>query len=211
MTVKQIKGIWLPATEKHFAESPFLGDKYPILDEALKFIPKSERHLAIDVGAHIGLWSRWLVKEFKEVIAFEPCEDYSAILKQNVPASNLKIEKYALGASYGSVSIRTYPEDTGLAHIDGYGTIPMVPLDSYSIKNLSLIKIDVEGYELQVIRGATATLTKNSPIVVIEQKGHDVINFAEKRDAASEMLMDLGFHKLGHIGADYIFGKYKYD
>lgn len=53
---------------------------------------------------------------------------------------------------------------------EGYARISIVQktLDSYNFEDVDIIKIDVEGYELQVLEGATATITKHRPIVQIE-------------------------------------------
>jgi hypothetical protein len=65
-------------------------------------------------------------------------------------------------------------ENSGKTHVtprtEGRGLIQMKPLDSFQIDQVDFIKIDVEGYEDQVVRGAKCTLLKHKPVVLIEQK-----------------------------------------
>lgn len=199
--MKHVRGIWLPETEEHFTEHPNLGDKYPVLDAALKLV--SRRKVACDVGAHIGLWSRWLVNEFKSVHAFEPVKEYGDIFCENVKSKSVFLHRLALGESHGRVSIKRYPSDTGKSHICGEGIIPLWPLDMFRIE-ADLIKIDVEGYELAVVKGGEETLLANKPIVVIEQRGCDVVNFGYERDEALKWLLSIGMRQADKIGCDYV-------
>ena len=68
--------------------------------------------------------------------------------------------------------------------------IEMVTLDSYNFKKVDIIKIDVEGYELQVLKGAKKTIKKHTPVVQCElrethtkrfgYKSNDLIDFVQK-------------------------------
>uniref|UniRef100_UPI001916C781 FkbM family methyltransferase n=1 Tax=Mycobacterium paraintracellulare TaxID=1138383 RepID=UPI001916C781 len=46
--------------------------------------------------------------------------------------------------------------------------VPVKRLDDLHLDDIGLIKIDVEGHELAVLRGATQTLTRNRPAIVVE-------------------------------------------
>ncbi len=98
-----------------------------------------------------------------------------------------KIHTYnvALGPAAGSVEMHIKKNDghNRVAN-DGYTTargkpvkintgyqrvsVPQVTLDSYNFTEVDIIKIDVEGYELQVLEGAVQTIAQNRPIVQIE-------------------------------------------
>ena len=71
-------GWWFPDTEDHF---PKMLDKsiskggpaeyqYQVRDRSLQFV--TNKRVALDIGANVGLWSRSLVKHFETVVAFEP-------------------------------------------------------------------------------------------------------------------------------------------
>ena len=61
-------------------------------------------------------------------------------------------------------------------------------LDSYSFSDVALIKIDVEGGELDVLRGAVATVAQNSPVLIIEvEQRHRVGSMADVVATLSEL------------------------
>ncbi len=206
--MKQIHDIWLPDEEQHFVErlkglaEEGKSQRYPALTEALKYVNK--RRVAVDIGAHVGLWSRWLVREFIMVYAFEPVDEYADLFLKNVRKGFAMLHRVALGAHVQSVAMKLYPQDTGRAHISGSGEIPMRTLDSYGY-HPDLIKIDVEGYELPVLQGAEQTLVDSMPIVIVEQRGCDKINFGQTQDALA-YLEDLGMKRIAQVHLDYIMG-----
>ena len=65
---------------------------------------------------------------------------------------------------YSTINGKTVKVNTGYQRV----TVPQVTLDSYNFTDVDIIKIDVEGYELQVLEGATNTIAQNRPIVQIE-------------------------------------------
>lgn len=206
-----IHGIALPDRERHYVGTltrlmeQGCGFEYPALRRVLEVLPAERRRVAVDVGAHIGLWARWLVKRFKFVHAFEPVNEHADLFAKNVPALNYNLHRVALGAGYGAVAIKEYPENTGQAHIAaGEGDVTMLALDLYRLADVDLIKVDVEGYELEVLKGAEKTLREWRPIVVVEQRGCDEGNFGRKRDEALGWLQALGMAPIDCIHHDWI-------
>jgi len=60
--------------------------------------------------------------------------------------------------------------------------VETVTLDSLALRNVTFIKIDVEGHELEVLRGATETLRANRPVMMIEIRDHNLTPVRELLD-----------------------------
>ncbi len=177
------------------------------------------RRVAIDVGANVGLWSMHLVRWFSYVHAFEPVPHVAAILPWNMPSDNYTLHNYALGERLADITMTVPLEATAYSHIttpesrvlaeigDRYDEVPAImrTLDSFEIKDVDLLKIDVEGYELQVLRGAEQTIRSCRPLIVIEQNGHEE-RYGVARDSALALLVSWGAREVYRLKGDYFMG-----
>ena len=172
----------LPAADTFF--QPFLSEEgYKIADlkDALKQCVRFRT--AVDGGAHIGTWAATMAQRFEKVIAFEPALDTYLCLVDNVRScSNVVTVQSALGASAGFVAIRDDENrrgNTGAREVVlGVGDIPIVPLDSLGLADLDFLKLDVETHEFQALNGASETINRCAPLILIEvKKKHDWHNF----------------------------------
>lgn len=153
----------------------------------------STRCVGVDVGANLGIFTRFLVRYFDHVIAVEPLPDLAAKIKR-IFGSKVQVENCALGSTTGNITIRTPVDAQGnVLHalttaFDGNDlkmfkhqsvlekTVPITKLDALNCsgKQIAFIKIDVEGFELEVLKGASRVLLEDRPIVMIEiSKGHN--------------------------------------
>jgi FkbM family methyltransferase len=227
---KLVGGVWLPETEKHFVDMMLHNPKrmrvidgkhtyqYHKIEAALSFC--KSRRTYVDVGAHVGLWAMWIHQHFDLTVAFEPVPLHADIFPHNVNAGEtVVLYRIALGDSPGIVELETASDETGSCHIAignndmrrghdkllTYRNIEVRTLDSFALQEVDLIKIDVEGWELPVVRGAQKTIEISKPIIVVEQKGNDQF-YGFKRNSAVEFLRGLGMRQLQIISGDYIMG-----
>lgn len=155
-----------------FASSTGRSNDDSVIEKYLK-----PGNIMIDVGAHIGslsLIAANKVGETGKVLAFEPSPKFFAILQKNISLNNLteRIKSYqvALGNSEGTVYLNEAVNDDTTNHIAKSGTpVPSNTLDAYTqnLDAIHLLKIDVEGYEYEVLSGAQSTL-KKTKVVYIE-------------------------------------------
>ena len=131
-----------------------------------------------DIGAHIGVVTVLLagLAPLGRVHAFEPVAENHAHLTANVAANgldNVTVHRAAVFDTDGEISLEydaTYP---GGSHVGQAGaTVPSVRLDTWAaaagLDRLDLVKLDVEGVEPAVLDGATETLRRFRPILVVE-------------------------------------------
>jgi FkbM family methyltransferase len=214
MNKKFIYGWWLPEEDQHFegyfSKSIQVGDKRLYqpqhIDRCFHHI-KNRKHTAIDVGGHCGFWSFYLGGNFKKVYAFEPVEIFRECFKKNIPHENVELLPVALGNENGFVSMNVELENTGATHVsnktDGLNKVELKKLDNYEFTDKDFIKIDVEGYENQVVLGAKETLLRNKPIIIVEQKGFSD-KFNEKQFEAIDTLKSYGAKVIDQVAKDYI-------
>jgi FkbM family methyltransferase len=171
---------------------------------ALKYV--KQHRVAIDVGGHIGLWSYNLAHEFAAVIAFEPVAEHRACFEKNLQGAgqHVFLKAMALGAEAGSVSIATEQGSSGNSTVKGKGDIPMVTLDSLQIHDVDFIKLDCEGYEENVLRGAVETIEAFRPVIIVEQKRDMASRFGLPILGAVDFLKTLGYKVAEEISGDYI-------
>lgn len=163
----------------------FRGEYEPATTGLLRRLAKPE-WTVLDVGANIGYFSLLgaaLGSPGARVIAFEPNPRLADMLARSIklnPSLNIRLERSAVGESPGVSPLHLTSDyrNNGLSslradlpHTAG-GTIPVrvTTVDDYCAAGRlapDLIKIDVEGFELQVLRGASETLSKAAPGVVI--------------------------------------------
>lgn len=209
-------GWWFPDMEDHF---PRMLEKsiskggpaeyqYQVRDRSLKYVKQTRT--ALDIGANVGLWSRSLVTQFSRVIAFEPVHMFRECLVKNVISSNLEIQTVALGDQNTTATMNLTPGNTGHTHIDpnsiGSGTTTVVRLDDLHITDIDYIKIDCEGFEYRVLQGAKDTILRWRPVIVVEQKPHDIYSRDYGQFAAVDLLKSWGMHRLDQVKDDWIMG-----
>ncbi len=161
----------------------------------LNFIKNNyyKKGIIIDVGANIGLYSIFFSKEFHaDVVAFEPVQEVFLRLQKNIRLNNVSVtaESVAVGDVEGTTKMfipsdlkinsglsSTMKENSWMKNDNNYLsiTVPAVTLDGYCERNklsdISLIKIDVEGAELSVLRGGKGIINKYSPDILFEVNG----------------------------------------
>ncbi|OLE85276.1 MAG: hypothetical protein AUF79_16775 [Crenarchaeota archaeon 13_1_20CM_2_51_8] len=137
--------------------------------------------LFIDAGACYGAWAMRASRYYSTTIAFEPHDQTYSLLKRNLQINKIKnviALNLALSDRAGESSIYLYPspgthsiysEHLGLKSTNQTQTVQTSKLDDYSFKQpVSMIKVDTEGAELEVLRGAMKTIRKYKPRLAIE-------------------------------------------
>ncbi len=138
----------------------------------------------VDVGANIGyylLLFEQAVGSTGKVVCSEPSVENLPELRANIEGNgfgNVVLHEVALGAEDGEVRLRS-GVNSGVVEgrAGGEYTVPLRRLDSLVDERVDLLKIDVEGYEGQVLSGATALLEKYRPILFLELHPHIVGRF----------------------------------
>jgi len=213
-------GWWFPDEDTHFCEmldKNILKGNQPVYQEPVRrrsltyALSSQQRKLALDIGANIGLWTRDLCTHFDKVIAFEPVEQFRDCLKRNVHHAALQIEECALGETDTTIEMIVTPGNTGHSHVNqdtlGTGSISMRRLDSLELHDVGYIKIDCEGYELPIIKGAEETIKRCKPVMVVEQKLHkDTGKTKETQFDAAELIKSWGARELARVRHDVILG-----
>jgi FkbM family methyltransferase len=150
----------------------------------LQLLDSSET--VIDVGAHVGLYALMASVDRPDVttVAFEPVPRNLQYLRKNVARNhtpNLQVEAAAVGDHDGTITLYI-PETTRLPatasivesnSAEKVGTeVAIVSLDSYvkthAIGSVDLIKLDVEGAEAAVLRGAAGIIRDHQPAIICE-------------------------------------------
>jgi FkbM family methyltransferase len=146
--------------------------------------------------------------DFEALAAFEPMTEHRACWHKNMrDRKNAELFSCALGAEEGVVKIATRTAgssgDTGVIP-NADGDIDMQTLDFFNFKNVDLIKIDCEGYEENVLRGAEKTLLACKPVVIVEQKYDMSKQYGLEKRGAVKYLESLGARVVAEISGDYI-------
>ena len=173
------------------------GDnEYAVQDRAYSYITNFTG--AIDIGARFGGWARNMQKKFQKLYCFEPREKWLYLLEKNIKLDNVVIYPYGIGESehycnmQGNRIIEKSVEKTSMI---------VKTLDSFNFKDISFIKIDTDGYELNVLQGGVKTLLENKPIVCMEY----VPRLPYDGEKAYRYILDLGFKELETIGLNKIY------
>lgn len=205
-----------PASDPGFADHPIHGQaaQLPEILRAVKLC-RSTCGIAVDIGAHIGIWSVELSKHFERVHAFEPVRENTYCLLENV--SRLKVTVHpdvALGDREGFCEMLMPSNgNSGMAYaIDDpprdcavVNNASMHTLDSYQFRDVGLIKIDVEGYEGNVVLGALGTIMDSRPVIVFEDNGLGPKRYGSKWLDPKPMLTDMHYKKAVRIRKDEIW------
>ena len=192
-------------------------------------LKEADSPLLIDIGANLGAYSIPLAKKIQDiggkVIGFEPQRIIYYQLCGNIILNrldNFYAEYCAIGDHDGSIDIPEV-DYTNLKNIGGFSIeeryrvlqgiqdsvkktstkVSLISLDSYDCDTSpTLIKIDVEGHEINVLRGANKFLSKhNFPPILFEAWGYDW--FKNDRNLLLSYIEDLGY-KITAFGGDYI-------
>ena len=168
----------------------------------------------LDIGANIGTHAIPLAKAVGhegQVIAFEPQPCIFELLKANTLVnglSNLRCICAGCGAQTASIGL----PDTDYGTNGDFGSMALGPLlkapdqsssnvripvmaidDVFTLKALRLIKIDVEGMEIDVLRGAEQTIRRLRPILYIENEWPD------PSEPVLRAVRDLGYRSFWHV------------
>jgi FkbM family methyltransferase len=165
---------------------------------ALKYVKRWNN--CIDIGSCVGMWTRELASKFKKVYCFEPNPNFIECFNKNITENNVELFRY--GLSYSEHTASQEQKSTILNETEG--NVICKTLDSFNLKDIDFIKIDVDGFEHKVLRGAVETIRNNSPAINIElkyDKRKDTVNHCIK------LLTRLGYNRVNRVRYDEIWLK----
>jgi FkbM family methyltransferase len=142
---------------------------------------------ALDVGCRVGEYTRYLQLDFARTFAFDP--NLWPNFRFNVDLSKVTHFTCAIGDDRGETVMFSG------GHVNREGakikTVPVYTIDMFDFQDVDYIKIDVEGFEKKVLIGATKTLERCNPVIVIEQN-HVVLD-GDQRYSAKAYLESIGY------------------
>jgi len=209
---------------KRLKGTPGADLRGPLLEslELLELLPISPR-VVYDIGAHVGTWTLLAKSVYPnaEIFAFEPlvshCEQYRATTAK---LQNVNLHQVALGSKPGifEMKVTDRSDSSSLLRMtkacqDAFGLrferpveVQVERLDDYrcrhNLRNPDLIKLDIQGFELEVLLGAPGVL-RNTRAIIAEVSFKELYTDQCRFDELVSHLAKSGFfvHALGHSTA----------
>lgn len=168
-----------------------------------------KRSVAVQAGAHVGIFPNHLAGFFDTVFTFEPDPDLFECLKLNAKP-NVVISPFALSDVTSTVRYRRNVNGTGMVLRDGVYApegdeeidVQAVTLDTIEMPGVNFIHLDVEGYEIDVLRGAALLIEKCSPVLQLE-----ILPRFQKRIYG--YIEAIGYQLATDAGRDHVFKRRK--
>lgn len=161
--------------------------------------------LFVDIGANVGVYSILGSAHCKaQTIAIEPIPDTSRLLKKNIELNGIdnlvRVRNCGLSSKPGKIFFTTSLDSANHVKSDQddqseeYLEIPTLPLDAIlGSESPSLLKIDVEGFEQEVLSGGTATLSNNALKAIIIELNGSGLKYGFKDEDIDSLLLSHGF------------------
>lgn len=192
------------------------GYEVEVFAIAHKLLEKHKAGIVLDIGANMGTFSipiaranpRLTVHSFEaqRIIYYQLCANTFINGLDNIYAHhlalsdeegfiNLEIPDYAAETNIGAFSIdeETRKNEYECPTVGGTETIDLKKLDEHGFKDVRLMKIDVEGHELEVLKGGRDTIERNNYPPIIFEAWNWKPWFEPKRKQLFEYLTDMGY------------------
>ena len=215
----KVNGMYFPQDDrfahKHRSDS-VMGFGQATRDIALQHV--KQHRTVIDIGGHIGISVACWSPLFEKVIAFEPMVDhYECLLKNTADLANVEAYNCAIGnesktlrgaykSGKNSGSFQLIDDDKQVKRDTKVYEIPTRTLDEFDFDHVDLIKVDVEGWEFEVLQGAVETIKQNRPTLMIEftKGGNHKSMHRYDVSAYYDLISELGY-KAVYEGDDTIY------
>ena len=205
MKIEKVNDFWVPSNDVHIEQwksgSPFTQNK--CLNKFIKYCESQTKKMktVIDVGAWCGTWAKAIEPFAKKVIAFEPDKTHFECLQRNCTV-NCTPRMEAVGAQLQEVSL-TEDNFTQAKRVNEKGNIRMITLDHMAYEDVDMIKIDVEGYEMEVLKGATKTLESVKYLMI--ELNNNTKKYGSNNVEVEKHISSLGFKVLMDHWPDKVF------
>ena len=169
----------------------------------------------LDIGGHSGQYAKLFARLAPQgkVYSFEPGSYPRSILELSLRLNrfqNVEVVGKGLGAEPGTLSLVTPLKNNGvyrfgLAHIGGQEKgastaieeVSMISIDQFAndvgLKGLDFIKVDVEGWEAQILKGGSETIRRFCPTMLVELVATQLLRTGDDLEAIWAMLLSWGY------------------
>lgn len=157
--IKEDNGAW-DGPSKDWPEFKALHKKYC-----------KKRRIVVQAGGALGMYPRLLSEYFEYVYSFEPDSLNFHCAVNNCQRPNIRLFNAALGSYPHLTSLKLHDrKNSGMHSIDPttVGYVPTFTIDDLALTECDLIMLDVEGYEYDVLNGASATIDAFRPMIQTE-------------------------------------------
>ncbi len=177
-----------------------------------------KKYMCLDIGANIGNHSIYFANLFNKVVAFEPNFRTADLLALNVAhLNNVKVIRSGASIRNSKTFMFETPINIGGSTIiknkellpsgSKLHTIKLKSIDSFKFNKVLLIKIDTEGHELYVIKGAKKLITQDKPLIVFEH----IVDSSNPNNDVVKLLKEYGYTKfIAMKSSPNLQGKFKY-
>jgi len=161
----------------------------------------------IDVGANVGMFASLPYT----IYAFEPHPDAYRELRENAP--DAVTYRLAVGETHKTAILRV-PPSVSDSVVSTLGTpyrehddwqeieVEVVPLDEFAFPRIDLIKIDTEGNELNVLKGAEKLIARDHPELIVEYTSLNTLQFNYYREEIVKLLRSWGYNRFKEVGRE---------
>ena len=208
---KLSEGLWVPSADAQIEQWREKGHPYmqdTCLNKFLEWckLQNKKFNLIIDVEAWCGTVSLSMQQYAKNIYCYEPNKLHYDCLARNLSVhSHVRLYNQALGNEDGFIKLTEEAATQNTRVLREKGQTQINKLDSLDLQGVDFIKIDVEGLEMEVLKGAGKTL-ENVEYLMIELNGNSEKYGSSKKDI-KEHLKSLGFKVLLKTWPDTVYYK----
>jgi FkbM family methyltransferase len=173
--MKKYRDFWFP--DGDVETPPAVYNEWAQKGQAICDMADSKKTV-VQAGGNSGLFPIYLSEHFENVITFEPITETYDTFVQNLEdrphIENVTLHKLGLGAQEGNAEkVTISPRNWGANQIKESkdGDIQVIALDSLELQDVNLLWLDIEGSEVDALKGAVETIRRCKPVIVLENKG----------------------------------------
>ena len=207
--MKKIGNYLFPSTDTHFERWMLYGEYQAKQRNALFNYMEEKRNIEyiVDVGGHVGLWSRPMIQRAntRYIWAFEPNSSVRECYVMNMSRfDNYTIYPIALGDKNTKGYLNVEKDNSGNTNIDPIksGDTEIKTLDSFNLKQIDYMKVDAEGYEYNIVQGAKETIERCKPFVHLEMKTK---RMRHTNKDYTKLLNTMNYKEVFRIGAEVLY------
>jgi FkbM family methyltransferase len=212
MKIEKLRnGLWVPSNDGQIEQWREKG--YPIVQEKclnhFKEWCESQNkkfNLIVDIGAWCGTWSIAMQKYAKNIHCYEPNKKHFACLERNLASYNhVRLYNQAIGNQDGFIKLLEESATQNTRVLLEEGETRISKLDSLDTEGIDMIKIDVEGLEMEVLKGASDKL-KNIKFIMLELNSNSE-RYGSSNIKITTYLEEIGFKLLIKTWPDQVYYK----